>query len=75
MLGIHPLVMSHKLALFKEVQWVSHKKRGMGYKKRQVVEEEVGKLQEVGFMREVTYTMWLANVVMVKKSSGVVHVH
>lgn len=28
------------------------------------------KLKEVGFIREITYTTWLANVVMVKKANG-----
>ena len=32
--------------------------------------EEVGKLQEAGFIREVYYPNWLANVVMVKKANG-----
>ena len=32
--------------------------------------EEVRKLQEAGFIREVYYPYWLANVVMVKKANG-----
>ena len=32
--------------------------------------EEVEKLLAVGFIREVYYPEWLANVVMVKKSNG-----
>ena len=32
--------------------------------------EEVEKLLEVGFIREVFYPDWLANVVMVKKNNG-----
>ena len=32
--------------------------------------EEVGKLQEAGFIRKVYYPNWLANVVMVKKANG-----
>lgn len=34
------------------------------------MDEEVCKLLEVGFIREVKYTTWLANMVMVKKSNG-----
>ena len=33
------------------------------------IAEEVGKLQEAGFIREVYYPDWLANVVMVKKAN------
>ena len=34
----------------------------------QTIAEEVRKLQEVSFIREVYYPDWLANVVMVKKA-------
>ena len=33
------------------------------------LEEEVEKLLDVGFIREVQYPEWLANVVMVKKAN------
>ena len=36
----------------------------------QAITEEVRKLQEVSFIKEVYYLDWLANVVMVKKASG-----
>ena len=36
----------------------------------QATAEEVLKLQEASFIREVYYPEWLANVVMVKKASG-----
>ena len=36
----------------------------------QAIAEEVRKLQEVSFIREVYYFDWLTNVVMVKKASG-----
>ena len=35
----------------------------------QAIAEEVCKLQEASFIREVYYLNWLANVVMVKKAS------
>ncbi|XP_014522131.1 uncharacterized protein LOC106778662 [Vigna radiata var. radiata] len=73
MLGIHPSVMSHKLALFKEARLVAQKKRRMGEEKRKAVEAEVNKLKEARFVREVTYTTWLANVVMVKKANDKWH--
>ena len=34
------------------------------------MEEEVDKLLEAGFIREVQYPKWLANVVMVPKANG-----
>ena len=35
----------------------------------QVIAEEVHKLQEASFIREIYYPNWLENVVMVKKAS------
>ncbi|XP_052728478.1 uncharacterized protein LOC128195277 [Vigna angularis] len=70
MLGIRPKVMSHKLALFREARPVAQKKRRLGEEKRAAVAIEVKKLLEADFIREIKYTTWLANVVMVKKMSG-----
>ena len=36
----------------------------------QVIAEEVRKLQEAGFIREVCYHDWRANMVMAKKANG-----
>lgn len=68
--GIHPDAISHKLSLFKDAGLVSEKKRRMRAEKRKAVDKEVCKLLEVGFIREVKYTTWLANVAMVKKPNG-----
>ena len=38
--------------------------------RNQAIAEEVRKLQEASFIREIYYPDWLANVVMVKKASG-----
>nr|KYP55442.1 Retrovirus-related Pol polyprotein from transposon 17.6 [Cajanus cajan] len=42
----------------------------MGDEKRKAANAEVQKLLQAKFIREVTYTTWLANVVLVKKSNG-----
>ncbi|WVY94664.1 hypothetical protein V8G54_033752 [Vigna mungo] len=44
----------------------SDKKRRLGIEKKKAVDEEVGKLLEARFIREVKYTTWLLNVVMDK---------
>ncbi|KAA3484814.1 Retrovirus-related Pol polyprotein from transposon 297 family [Gossypium australe] len=36
----------------------------------EAIRHEVAKLLAVGFIREVEYSEWLSNVVMVKKSNG-----
>ena len=70
MLDIHPDVMSHKLAIFREARSVAQKKRKMGEERRKAVEEEVKKLEGANFIKKIKYTTWLTNVVMVKKASG-----
>nr|KYP75017.1 Retrovirus-related Pol polyprotein from transposon 17.6 [Cajanus cajan] len=42
----------------------------MGDEKRKAANAETKKLLQAKFISEVTYTTWLANVVLVKKSSG-----
>lgn len=64
---IHPNIKSHNLTLFKEARPIAQKKRMLSEEKGKTVDIEVKKLLEVGFIREVIYTTWLANVVMVKK--------
>jgi len=46
------------------------RKRKLGEERRATVELEVSQLTRAGFIREITYTTWLANVVMVKKSNS-----
>jgi len=68
--GIDPNFMCHKLALLPQAKPVSQSKRKLRDQRRVVVEMEVAQLTRVEFIREVVYTTWLANVVMVKKSNG-----
>ena len=41
----------------------------MGEEQSKVIREEVDKLLNANFIREVRYSTWLANVVMVKKAN------
>ncbi|XP_052734193.1 uncharacterized protein LOC108339372 [Vigna angularis] len=70
MLGIHPGIMAHRLSIFREARPVAQKKRRFGEEKRKAIQAEVEKLMNAQFIRELTYTTWLSNVVMVKKSNG-----
>ena len=45
----------------------SNRRNGCSHKSKTKLAEEVKKLLEAGFIREVYYPDWLANVVMVKK--------
>ncbi|XP_075633335.1 uncharacterized protein LOC142605761 [Castanea sativa] len=70
MLGISPSIMVHRLNVSPSFPPVCQKNRVFALERDRVVAEEVRKLLEVGFIREVYYPDWLANVVMVKKSNG-----
>nr|KYP51979.1 Retrovirus-related Pol polyprotein from transposon 17.6 [Cajanus cajan] len=70
MLGIDPNFLCHKLSVCREAKLVAQRKRKMGEERKKVVEADVSKLLEAGFIREIQYTTWLANVVMVKKANG-----
>jgi uncharacterized protein YqgQ len=41
----------------------------MSEEKIEVVKAEVQRLLDAGFIREVTYPQWLANIVMVRKKN------
>nr|KYP60510.1 Transposon Ty3-I Gag-Pol polyprotein [Cajanus cajan] len=68
--GIDPNFLCHKLSVCRETKPVAQRKRKTGEERKKAIEGEVSKLLDVGFIREVHYTTWLANVVMVKKSNS-----
>ncbi|XP_072077721.1 uncharacterized protein [Arachis hypogaea] len=63
--GINPEVICHKLAIDKTVRPVAQKKRNLGEEKKRAALEETQKLLNAGFIREIRFTTWLSNVVMV----------
>ena len=66
---IDPPVMVHRLNVSPSFPPIQQKKPVFAPGRDQAITEEVRKLQEVSFIREVYYPDWLANVVMVKKAS------
>ena len=68
--GIDLSIMVHRLNVSPAFPSIRQKKRVFTLKQDQAIAEEVRKLQEASFSREVYYPDWLANVVMVKKASG-----
>ena len=70
MLGIAPKVIQHKLNVNPEWKPVQQRRRTFAPEQDQAVAEEVTKLLMAGFIREVYYPEWLANVVRVKKANG-----
>lgn len=67
MLGICPSVIVHQLNVNKSAKSIKQKQRSFAPKRNQATANEVEKLLQADFIREVHYSEWLANVVLVKK--------
>ncbi|XP_030948935.1 uncharacterized protein LOC115972835 [Quercus lobata] len=72
MTGISLEVIQHKLNVDPERKPVQQRRRTFSPEQDQAVAEEVTKLLTAGFIREVYYPEWLANVVLRKGGVGVV---
>ncbi|GAU45985.1 hypothetical protein TSUD_401250 [Trifolium subterraneum] len=68
--GIDESIITHKLSISPVNKPMVQRKRKVGEERRAAITEEVAKLKEAGFIEEIKYPTWLANVVMVKKASG-----
>ena len=68
--GIDFSVIIHRLNVSPSFSPVRQKKRVFAQERDKVIAEEVRKLLEADFIREVYYPDWLANVVIVKKANG-----
>ena len=69
MSGIYPSVIVHKLNVSPSFPPIRQKKQVFAQERDKNIAEEVHKLQEAEFIREVYYPNWLANVVMVKRAN------
>ena len=70
MLGIDRKIIQHHLNINPECKPIQQKRRIFALERNKAITEEVEKLLEADFIREVFYPNWLANMVMVKKSNG-----
>ena len=69
MSGIDPNIMLHQLNISPSFPPVRQRKRIFAQERGKAITEEVHKLLGSGFIREVYYPEWLANIVMVKKEN------
>ena len=67
--GIGPLVIVHRLNVLPTFPPIRQKKRVFTLERDRAIAKEVRKLQKAGFIREVYYPDWLANIMMVKKAN------
>ena len=70
MKGIDPSITSHKLNVLQTARPIRQKVRRFHLDRQKIIRIEIDKLLEVGFIREVDYPDWLANVVVVPKKEG-----
>ena len=70
MVEINPMVTSHKLNILPTAKPIRQKVRRFYPDRHQIIQTEVDNLLAAGFIREVKYPKWLANVVVVSKKGG-----
>ena len=68
--GIDPTVITHRLNFSPSFKPIKQKRRSFALERQKSINKEVGKLLQVGAIREVEYPEWLANIVLVKKENG-----
>ena len=68
--GVDPAVITHRLNVNPSFKSVKQKRRSFAPERQKAINEEVGKLLQAKEIREVEYSKWLANVVLVKKANG-----
>jgi len=68
--GIDPDFLCHRLAMDPQVRPICQRRRKFNEEKRQAIKDETQKLLAAGHVREIQYPECLANVILVKKSSG-----
>ena len=61
---------SHKLNVLPSVRPIRQKVRRFHLDRHQIIQAEVDNLLKAGFIKEVKYPEWLANVVVVPKKGG-----
>ncbi|KAK4407979.1 Transposon Tf2-12 polyprotein [Sesamum angolense] len=72
--GLDPKVAVHHLSVKKGARPVKQGQRRFRPELIPLIEGEVNKLIEVGFIREVNYPMWIFSIVPVRKKNGQIRV-
>ncbi|KAM1656066.1 hypothetical protein ACFX2K_008255 [Malus domestica] len=66
--SISPNVICHRLSIDPKIKPVRQKRRSYDAERYEAMKAEVEKLKGIGFVREVNYPTWVANVVLVRKN-------
>ncbi|XP_072058227.1 uncharacterized protein [Arachis hypogaea] len=67
---LDPEVMSHRLAVKPDAKPVAQQRRKMSQERANEVAKQTVGLLKAQFIKELEYSTWLSNVVLVKKASG-----
>jgi hypothetical protein len=70
LIGVSRQIIEHKLQGNPNVKPKKQKLRKISEEKIEVVKAEVQRLLDTRFIKEVTYSYWLTNIVMVRKKNG-----
>ncbi|GJY17189.1 reverse transcriptase domain-containing protein [Tanacetum coccineum] len=68
MTGVPRHLAEHRLNVREGCSPVRHKKRSQAPERNKAIQEEVGKLVDVGIMKEIHYHNWLSNLRLVDKA-------
>ncbi|XP_016177806.1 uncharacterized protein LOC107620104 [Arachis ipaensis] len=63
--GIDPNIICHKLTIDRTIRPIAQKKRNLGAEKAKAELEKTKKLLSADFIKEIRFTTWLSNVVMI----------
>ncbi|KAM1044213.1 hypothetical protein ACFX2A_036181 [Malus domestica] len=66
--GISPNIICHRLSIDPKTKPVRQKRRSYDAEQYEAMKAKVEKLKGIGFVCEVNYPTWVANVVLVKKN-------
>ncbi|CAL8162859.1 unnamed protein product [Prunus armeniaca] len=69
-IGISPYVINHRLSICPSFKLILQKRQAYDAERYEAMKLEVDKLKTIDFIREVAYPIWLANLVLVKKTGG-----
>ena len=70
MIGIDLMLASHKPNIIASTKPIRQKIRSFYLDHHQIIQTKVDNLLRAGFIREVKYPEWVANMVVVPKKSG-----
>jgi hypothetical protein len=68
--GIPMEVIEHHLKIYPDTRSVQQKPQKQSVERRNFIHEEIKKMLDAGFIREVHHPPWLSNLVVIPKAGG-----